>query len=96
MARRAARQLTAGGAYGIGPWSLGADVVAASRRLDDAANLNELGGYAVLNLRAAYRLSPQWQAFATMANATDRDYATALDYVQQGRLVMLGLRFRGG
>ncbi len=55
---------------------------------------NELGGYAVLNLRAGYRLSREWEGFATVINAGDRDYATALDYVQQGRLVMLGVRYR--
>lgn len=93
LARRATRQLTAGAEYGIGSMTLGADLVAASRRFDDAANLHELGGYMVFNLRAAYQLTPQWQGFATIANAGDRDYATALDYVQQGRLVMLGVRY---
>ena len=48
----------------------------------------------MLNLRAGYQLTPDWQGFATVANAGDRDYATALDYVQQGRLVMLGVRYR--
>jgi len=93
LARRAARQLTAGAEYGRDRASVGADVVAASSRFDDAANLSELGGYAVLNLRAAYQVSREWQAFATVNNLADRDYATALDYVQQGRLVMLGVRY---
>ena len=95
LARRAARQFTAGAEYGLGAVTLGVDLVAASRRFDDAANLHELGGYTVFNLRGAYRLTPEWQAFATVSNAADRDYATARDYVQQGRLVMLGVRYRG-
>lgn len=94
LARRATRQLTAGVAYGSGPISVGADLIVADRRFDDAANLQELGGYALLNLRAGYRFTPQWQGFATIGNVGDRDYATALDYVQQGRLVMLGVRYR--
>ena len=94
LARRAARQLTAGLTYGQGPLTLGGDLVMASRRYDDAANLNELGGYAVLNLRAGYRLTPEWETFAIAINAGDRDYATALHYVQQGRLVLLGMRYR--
>jgi vitamin B12 transporter len=94
LARRAERQLTAGLTYGSGRLTLGGDLVVASRRYDDAANLNELGGYAVINLRAGYRLTPQWEGFATVNNAGDRDYATALHYVQQGRLVMLGVRYR--
>jgi vitamin B12 transporter len=93
LARRAARQLTAGAEYGLGPVSVGADVVVSSRRFDDAANLSELGGYTVLNLRAAYRIDRQWQAFATVNNAGDRAYVTALDYVQQGRLIMVGARY---
>jgi vitamin B12 transporter len=94
LARRAKRQLTTGLAYGIGRLTVGGDLVVASQRYDDAANRNELGGYAVLNLRAGYRMTPEWEGFATVINAGDRDYATALDYVQQGRLVMLGVRYR--
>ena len=93
LARRAKRQLTTGLAYGSGRLMVGGDLVVASRRYDDAANRNELGGYAVLNLRAGYRLTPEWEGFATVVNAGDRDYATALHYVQQGRLVMLGVRY---
>jgi vitamin B12 transporter len=66
----------------------------AGGRYDDAGNRNPLGGYAVLNLRAGYRLTPEWEGFATALNVGDRDYATALDYVQQGRLVMVGVRYR--
>lgn len=94
LARRATRQLTAGVEYGAGAMTLGADVVAADRRFDDAANLRELGGYMVFNLRAGYQATPEWHAFATVSNAGDRRYATALDYFQQGRLVMLGVRYR--
>jgi vitamin B12 transporter len=94
LARRAARQLTAGTEYGRGATSIGADLVVASHRFDDAANLSELGGFAVLNLRAAYKVSREWEAFATVNNAGDRNYATARDYVQQGRLVMLGARYQ--
>jgi vitamin B12 transporter len=94
LARRATRQLSAGAEYGVGDLSFGIDLLAANRRFDDAANLDELGGYAVFNLRAAYQLAPEWQAFATVDNAGDRAYATALDYAQQGRLVMLGVRYR--
>ena len=93
LARRASRQLTAGAEYGRGRATVGGDFVAANQRYDDAANLSPLGGYAVLNLRAGYQVTREWQVFATVNNATDRDYATALDYVPQGRLVMVGARF---
>ncbi len=94
LPRRATRQLSAGAEYGVGAVTFGIDLLAANRRFDDTANLNELGGYAVFNLRAAYRLTPEWQTFATVDNAGDRAYATARDYAQQGRLVMLGVRYQ--
>lgn len=94
LARRATRQVTAGAAYGVGDVMVGADLLAANRRFDDAANRQALGGYLVLNLRAAYQLGAGWQAFATVDNAGDRRYATAFGYAPQGRLVMLGVRYR--
>ena len=94
LARRARRQLTAGAVWGMGDLMLGADLVVASGRYDDAANTRPLGGYALLDLRAAWRLATGWQAFVTVANAGDRAYATAADYAQQGRLVMVGARYQ--
>jgi vitamin B12 transporter len=95
LARRAKRQLTAGIAWGVGEFTLGADLLVLSERYDDAANTRRLGGYALIDLRAAWRFAPGWQAYATVANVADRDYATAADYAQQGRLVMLGARYQG-
>lgn len=92
LPRRAKRQLTAGADYGLGPFTVGADLLTASRRYDDSANQQLLGGYLLLNLRAAYRIAPRWEAFATLFNAGDRRYATALIYAQQGRLALLGVR----
>ncbi len=95
LARRAKRQLTAGIAWGIGDVMLAADLLVASRRYDDAANARPLGGYALVDLSAAWRLARGWQAFATVGNVGDRAYATAADYAQQGRLVMVGARYQG-
>ena len=93
LPRRAKRQLTAGADYGLGPFTVGADLLTASRRYDDSANQQLLGGYLLLNLRAAYRIAPRWEAFATLFNAGDRRYATAFNYAQQGRLALLGVRY---
>ncbi|MGE0798297.1 MAG: TonB-dependent receptor [Lautropia sp.] len=93
LPRRARRQLTARIDYGRGPWSFGADLLAASRRFDDAANLNRLGGYALINLRGSYALTPEVELFAALFNAGDRPYTTAYGYRQQGRLALLGVRY---
>ena len=93
LIRRATRQLTATVDFGQGPWRAGADLIAASTRFDDAANQDRLGGYALLNLRAAWRLSPDLEVFGSLVNVGDRDYATARHYRQQGRLVLAGIRY---
>ncbi len=93
LARRARQQLTAVVDYGSGPWRVGADVVMAGDRFDDAANLQRLGGYTVINLRAAWRLGRDLEAFGSVTNVGDRDYVTAHNYRTQGRLAMVGLRY---
>lgn len=93
LARRATRQLTAVIDHGQGDWRVGIDLIAAGSRFDDNANQNPLGGYAVINLRAAYRVAPDLELFGSIANLADRDYATAQYYRRQGRLMLAGVRY---
>lgn len=37
----------------------------------------KIGGYAVVNLSAAFQINPQWSVFARVNNVFDREYATA-------------------
>lgn len=41
----------------------------------DNANTMEYGGHTVWNLRSAYRLANDWEAWLQMRNLTDRRYA---------------------
>ena len=43
----------------FGPWRVGAEVLTASARFDDAANTRRMGGYAIANLLAEYALVRQ-------------------------------------
>ncbi|MES2758665.1 MAG: TonB-dependent receptor [Pseudomonadota bacterium] len=84
------------------PWpglNLGADAQATSSLVtqgnEDGARADwNLRGYALLNLRAAYRLDPHWELFARITNVANRRYesygAVATDLFPNGRQVQPG------
>jgi vitamin B12 transporter len=92
------RRARAGGRFdadrAFGAWRVGASVIAEGTRFDDFANALRLGGYAVVDLRVEYALHPDWTLQARVANAADRDYATAAYFDQPGREYGLALRWR--
>ncbi|GAB6043403.1 TonB-dependent receptor domain-containing protein [Endothiovibrio diazotrophicus] len=77
----------------FGALSAGATLFYQGRRFDDAANLTRLGGYALLDLRAGYRLDKQWSLQATLSNALDRDYQTVNTYNQPGAELFVAIRY---
>lgn len=93
LPRRATRQLAASVGWDAGRYRFGAAVKLVGARFDDAANNTRLAGYGLLDLTAAVRIGGDWALFADVTNATDRDYTTAAGYAQQGRVVMVGLRY---
>lgn len=94
LARRSKRQLRASVDYSVGAWLVGADMRAESFRFDDAANTTRLGGYGLLNLNVRRKLGKGWTGFLSVSNALDKDYTTAGGYQSQGRVAMLGVRYR--
>lgn len=74
--------------------SVGFTVAAEGSRYDDAANADQLPGYALLDLRAAYRLAPEWTLQATVKNALNKDYETVKGYNQPGRAAYVSVRYR--
>ncbi|MET0094117.1 MAG: hypothetical protein ABW120_11310, partial [Sedimenticola sp.] len=52
---------------------------------NNPANTVRLGGYATLDLRASYRLNPEWLVRSTIDNLFDRDYETSDGYPMPGR-----------
>jgi vitamin B12 transporter len=76
-----------------GPVSLGAEVVASSRRFDDAENLRAMGGYAILNLTAEWPVSARTTLFLRADNVFDRNYELAADYSTGGARVFGGVRW---
>ncbi|HVR80485.1 MAG TPA: TonB-dependent vitamin B12 receptor [Luteimonas sp.] len=77
----------------FGNFRIGLTGIADGARFDDLANTRRLGGYATLDVRAEYTLTPDWSLQARLANVFDRSYETAAFYNQPGRELLLTLRY---
>lgn len=78
----------------LGAFAVGATLHVEGKRYDDQANSNRLAGFATLDLRGEYRITPTWRLQTRLANLFDADYQTALGYNQQGRAFYLTLRYQ--
>ena len=77
----------------LGRFNLGATFFASSKRYDDVANTERMGGYATTDLRASYTVAPGWQVEAKLANVFDHNYETVYYYNQLGRTWYLTVRY---
>ncbi|MHA6493921.1 TonB-dependent vitamin B12 receptor [Pseudomonas borbori] len=78
----------------LGAFNLGASLHAEGQRYDDLANTKELSGYATLDLRGEYRLTPEWRLQTRVANLLNADYETAEGYNQPGQAVYFSVRYQ--
>lgn len=74
----------------FGAWEAGARLRYSGRRADPP---RQLGAYAVLDLTAGYRWTPELRLFARLENVFDREYQTVYGYRQAGRGVFVGVRY---
>ncbi len=93
LPRRAHRHGLVGADYSIGQLSAGATLQVSSRRFDDTANRNNLGGYGLLNLHASYQFAPDWSMLVRWNNATAKQYELARNYATAGSTVFAGVRY---
>ncbi|MCA0244556.1 MAG: TonB-dependent receptor [Proteobacteria bacterium] len=93
LPRRARRLATLGAEAPLAGWTLGAEVQAAGRRYENAANTQPLGGYALVNLYASTRLTAGLSLQARIDNAGDKAYELARAYASAGRSAQLALRW---
>jgi len=92
--RRAAHQETLKVDYEVGEWSVGGSVVDVGSRPDGAEGTTfVLGGYGVVDLRAAWRFAPRWRLEAKLLNALDHRVEPVRDYQGLGRQAWLGIRY---
>ena len=94
LPRRAQNMAKAQADWTRGPLTLGGTLAAYSQRFDDPANTLRLGGYATLDLRADWSLTPDWTVGARINNLADRVYETAYGYNQPGRQGFLTVRYQ--
>jgi len=93
LARRAQRLGTINADTNLGDWVLGAGVQASSARFDNAANTRRLGGYALVNLSAQYKINRDLKLQFNVDNAFDRDTTLAYGYASAPRTALLTLRW---
>ncbi len=71
---------------------LGADLRLVGSSFDDVANTVRLGGYELLDLRAAFEVHEGIELFGRVENLFDAEYQTAAGYGTAGRGAFVGLR----
>ncbi|MDR3391496.1 MAG: TonB-dependent receptor [Sulfuriferula sp.] len=94
LARRARQHGTVDISKTIGAWNLGAQTIASGMRYDDPANSTRLGGYTLVNLRAAYQVAAEWRLFAKLNNVFNKDYETVSGYNTPGANLFVGLEWQ--
>jgi vitamin B12 transporter len=90
LPRRAAHQGSVDAGLNLGAWNLGATLLAVGARPELG---KRLGAYQTIDLRADWRLAPDWRVEVKLLNATDRDVEPARDYAAPGRQAWVGLRY---
>jgi vitamin B12 transporter len=74
-------------------FSTGITVSHVSHSFDDAGNAVRLGGYTLVDLRAAWPVTDRIELFGRVENLFDERYETAFRYGQLGRAGYAGVRF---
>lgn len=77
----------------FGQYNLGATLHVESKRYADAANMDSLGGYTTLNLRAKYKIAKDWTIGAKIGNVLNTDYQTNKGYHQKGINGLLTIQY---
>ena len=77
----------------IGRWRLGASLYGERERYDDLANNAPMGGFVTADLRLAFALDRAWTVEGKLANLFDKNYETARLFDEDGRNVLLTLRY---
>ena len=93
LVRRAKQHANFAVDYTVGALTSGAEWQLSSKRYDDAANKNVLGGYGLVNLYATYQFTRDWSALARWNNIANKDYELARFYATPGSKVFVGVRY---
>ena len=94
LPRRSRTHASVGADYTSGRWTAGGEVTASGERYNDVANTQRLGGYALVNLSATYRLDRDLSIFGRVNNLFDKQYELVKDYGVPGINLLIGLRYQ--
>ncbi|HEX4883690.1 MAG TPA: TonB-dependent receptor [Casimicrobiaceae bacterium] len=94
LPRRARRHGVLAVGHAIGSVRLGAELVAASRRYDDAENVRAMGGYGIVNLTAEWSAGKGVSVLARVDNVGGKDYELAAGYATGGARGFAGVRWQ--
>ncbi|WP_151670414.1 TonB-dependent receptor domain-containing protein [Nitrincola schmidtii] len=78
--------------YAVSNWGAGVTLEGQSKRYDFGNQ--RMGGYALVNTRAHWHLSPDWTLRAKIDNLFDKDYEQAVGFNTQGRYFETSLTYR--
>ena len=97
LARRARQFGSVSANWTPGPWRAGVEVVGAGQRFDSLSNAasSRMGGYALVNLRAGYALTPELTLSARVSNVADKQYELVQGYNTPGRQFFVALEYAG-
>ncbi|MCO5099627.1 MAG: TonB-dependent receptor [Burkholderiaceae bacterium] len=91
LARRAPRYGSIGVERHEARWRAGIESVTQARRVDTQGA--RMGGYAFVDLWAGRALARDWELFARLSNAFDRDFETVAGYRSPPRTLYVELRY---
>ena len=94
LARRARQRANLGADYSSGSWTLGGELVGTGERYSDAGNTQRMGGFALTNLTANYRIDQNFSLFGRINNLFDRRYELIRDYGVAGVNALVGIRYQ--
>jgi len=94
--RRATETMRIEVARDLGAYRFASSLYTEGRRFDDLANTGtkRLGGYGLLDVRAEYRIAPDWLMQGRIDNLLDKRYETAQFYNQAGRGLYFTLNYQ--
>ncbi|CAM8280460.1 TonB-dependent receptor domain-containing protein [Candidatus Methylopumilus planktonicus] len=85
--------------YYIGNWNIGIEETFSGKRFDDKENMVNLGGYALTNIVADYKINDKLKLNVRLNNVFDKDYSLAAEgrsgfkYQTPGRSLFANLRY---
>ncbi len=98
LPRRSKRNLNLSLDNTSGAFSYGASVTASSRRYNKTAEREELSGYGLMNIRAAWQFDKHWSLKAKVDNLFDKDYVLTkqggYNYKQPDRFVFTSIHYK--